>query len=153
MRLCADENVAPALSRLIRDNVLSRKHQLDTVDDYAARGVDDQVWVRRYADAGGEAIIGGDAAMMKKPHEIVAIVETGLRLVILDERWPRERFHVQASYLFYWWPHIEAVLENMRPGTAMKVPWGWGHPEDAIRPIQFDAQGAYKKLKRRDRPD
>lgn len=148
MRLCADENVGPALSRLIRDTVLSPQHQLDTVDDYAARGVDDQVWVRRYADAGGEAIIGADSAMTRKPHEIVAIVETKLRLIILDERWPRERLHLQASYLFYWWPHIEAALENMRSGTAVKVPWGWGNPTGAIKTMQLDAQGAYRKLRR-----
>ena len=148
MRLCADENVGPALTRLIRDTILSKKHQLDTVDDYAARGVDDQVWVRRYADAGGEAIIGADNAMTRKPHEIVAIVETGLRLVILDERWPRERLHLQASYLFYWWPHIEAVLETMRPGTVSKVPWGWGRADDAIKPVRLDAQNAYRKLRK-----
>lgn len=148
MRLCADENVGPALSRLIRDTILSREHQLDTVDDYAARGVEDQVWVRRYASAGGEAIIGGDSAMTRKPHEIVAIVETGLRLVILDEKWPRERLHVQASYLFYWWPHIEAVLNTMRPGSAVKVPWGWGNTKDAIKAVQLDAQAAYKRVRK-----
>ena len=149
MRLCADENVSSALSALICEQLLSKGMVLDTVDDHRARGVDDQIWVRRFAEAGGHAIIGGDAAMTKKPHEIVAINETGLRLIVLDERWPRQKKNVQISYLFYWWPHIEEALSSAKKGACLKVPWGWGETKGAIKPIQIDLQHAYGQVKRR----
>ena len=148
MKICADENVAPKLSALIREQLLSRKHTLDTVDDHQAVGVDDQIWVRKFAAAGGEAIVGGDFAMTKKPHEIIAIAETGLRLIVLDQRWPREAKHIQISYLFYWWPHIEAALAEAKAGQCLKVPWGWSDPKGAIKPISVDVQGAYKQVRK-----
>ena len=148
MRICADENVAPKLTDLIRQQLLSPGFTLDTVDDHAARGVDDEIWVRKFAKAGGDAIVGGDFALTKKPHEIVAINETGLRLIVLDERWPRQKKHVQISYLFYWWPHIEAALTTAGPGQCFKVPWGWGDPTGAIKRIKIDLQKAYKANKK-----
>lgn len=148
MRICADENVALALSDLIRRHLLSKEHTLETVDDHAARGIDDQIWVRRFAKAGGEAIVGGDMMLTKRPHEIVAINETGLRLAVLDERWARQKKHIQISYLFYWWPHIEDALAQAGPGKCIKVPWGWGDPTGAIKPIAVDLQKAYKQIKR-----
>lgn len=148
MRICADENVARALSALIKEQLLSKANILDTIDDHQARGIDDQIWVRRFADAGGEAVIGGDSAMTKRPHEIVAINETGLRLVVLDEKWSRAPKNVQISYLFYWWPHIEAVLSTAPKGKCFKVPWGWGETANAIKSISIDLQTAYKRLKK-----
>ena len=148
MKICADENVAPKLTAMLREQLVSKEHTLETVDDYAAKGVDDQIWVRKFAAAGGEAIVGGDFAMTKKPHEIVAIAETGLRLIILDQRWPRKPRHIQISYLFYWWPPIEVVLKAAKPGQCFRVPWGWGDTEDAIKQIPIDLQSAQKKLKR-----
>jgi hypothetical protein len=147
--ICADENVAPKLTGLIREQLLSRPHTLATVDDYQATGVDDQIWVRKFADAGGHAIVGGDFAMTKKPHEIIAIAETGLRLIVLDQKWPQQKKHIQISYLFYWWPHIEEAIAGAKKGACLKVPWSWGDPKNAIKPVPIDVQHAYSQVKRR----
>ena len=151
MRICADENVAPLLSALIRDALLGRHNVLETVDDHQAKGVEDDIWVRKFGRAGGEAIVGADAKMLTRPHEVVAIVESGLRLVVLPAPWVNAKINVQISFLFYWWPHIEAVLATSRKGQCFKVPWGWGDATDAIKPFTVDAQAAYKKVKRAER--
>jgi hypothetical protein len=152
LKICADENVAPKLTDLIREQLLSSPHALYKVDEFEAEGVDDPIWVRKFADAGGEAIVGGDAAMTKRAAEVVAIAETGLRLIVLDQRWPRAPKNVQISYLFYWWPEIERVLAGAARGKCFKVPWGWPENTDgAIKPIPVDVQGAYKKLKKQNR--
>lgn len=149
MRICADENVAPKLTELLRQQLLTRGFTLETVDDHQARGVEDDIWVRKFARAGGQAIVGGDIRMTEKPHEIVAIMEEGLRVVVLDQRWSRAAKNVQISYLFYWWPHIEAILSKADAGRCFKVPWGWpDKPEGAIKAIGIDLQGAYKKLRK-----
>ena len=153
MRICADENVAPLLSELIRSVLLSRGNTLDTIDDHQARGVGDDIWVRKFAAAGGEAVVGADAKMLTRPHEVVAIAETGVRLVVLPGQWVNQKKHVQVSYLFYWWPHIEDVLRTAKPGECFKVPWGWGDPKEAIKVFKIDVQDAYKKAKKADRRD
>jgi hypothetical protein len=147
LRICADENVAPKLSRLIRDQLLSPRHVLETVDDHQAGGVDDQIWVRKFAAAGGEAIVGGDFAMTKKPHEIVAIAETGLRLVVLDQAWPKAKKHWQMAYLCFWWPQIEAALESAKKGQCLKVPAAFDANRPIV-PIKVDLQDAYAKVKK-----
>ena len=151
MKLCADENIAPKLSAMIREQLCSRDFLLETVDDHAAKGVDDQIWVRNFAKAGGEAVVSGDAAMTKKHHEVLAIHETGLRLVVLDERWARQKKHLQIAYLFFWWPSIEEVLRTARQGQCFKVPWAWPADPSArsIKALSLDVQEAYRKLKRR----
>lgn len=149
MKICADENVAPALSALIREQLLSREFSLETVHDHQAIGVDDQIWVRKFAAAGGDAIVSADLNMTKRPHEIAAIHETGLRLVILDEKWPRQKKHDQIAFLFYWWPEIEKTLAGAGVGKCFKVPWCWpAIREGQIKPINVDLQGAYKKIKK-----
>jgi hypothetical protein len=149
LRICADENVAPKLTELLRQQLLSPANTLETVDDHQARGVEDEVWVRKFAKAGGEAIVGGDFKLTQRPHEIVAIMEQGLRVIVLDQKWPRAPKHVQISYLFYWWPEIERVLSTAKAGTCHKVPWGWPEKtEGAIKPIKVDLQEAYKKIRK-----
>lgn len=153
MRICADENVAPLLSALIRGALLDRRNTLETVDDHQARGVDDDVWVRKFGNAGGEAIVSADAKLLTRPHEVIAIVESGLRLVVLPSQWVNAKKNVQISFLFYWWPHIEAVLAGSRRGQCFKVPWHWNETKDAIKPHTIDAQGAYQKAKKAGRRD
>lgn len=147
MRICADENVARKLSGLIREQLLSPIHILETVDDHQAVGIDDQIWVRKFAAAGGEAIVSGDFAMTKRAHEIVAIAETGLRLIVLDQAWARQKKHVQVAYLFFWWPLIEEALVASKPRQCLKVPAGWDH-KNPIAPIKIDLQDAYAKVKK-----
>lgn len=151
MRFCADENVAPLLSALIKESLLGKGHTLDTVDDHQARGVDDDIWVRKFADAGGEAIIGSDGKMLTRPHEVVAIAEAGLRLAVLPSQWANQKLNVQVAFLFFWWPHIEAVLASAKPRQCFKVPWRWGDTSGAITPFSLDFQQAYKKMKKADR--
>lgn len=141
--------MSPALSDLIRQHLVSKGNSLETVDDHQARGVDDEIWVRRFAKAGGEAIIGADRRMVTRPHELVAIVEEGLRLAVLDQRWAREARNVQVAHLFLWWPCIESAVSTARKGTCLRVPWSWSADASEIKPIKVDLQDAYRKLKKR----
>lgn len=147
MRFCADENVSPALSDLIRRHLVSKGNVLDTVDDHQARGVEDDIWVRRFAKAGGQAIVGGDRRMITRPHELVAIVEEGLRLAILDQRWAREKRNVQVAHIFLWWPLIEEAVTKAKKGACLRVPWSWSPKLGDIKPAEVDVAGAYRKLR------
>ena len=147
MKICADENVAPQLSALIREALVGSKHTLDTVDDHQARSVDDEIWVRHFAESGGEAIIGADGKMTTRPHEIVAIAETGLRLVILPPQWVNARKHLQIAFLFLWWPRIIQTFEGADRGKCFKVPWLWNE-DGKLRLIEIDVQAAYKKVRK-----
>lgn len=136
------------LSELLRKHLVSRSFILDTVDDHQARSIDDVIWVKKFADADGFAVLGADGAMTTRPHEVVAINETGLKLVLLDQRWARAKKHMQIAHLFFWWPRIEAVLQSDVKQKCFRVPWSWSDAEDAIKPFSLDLQRAYKQLKK-----
>jgi hypothetical protein len=131
--------------------LLSRTNTLDTVDDHQARGVGDDIWVRKFGEAGGEAIIGSDARMLTRPHELIAIVESGLRLIVLPSQWVNAKIHLQIAFLAFWWPEIEEVLNTSKPGQCFKVPWSWGETKGAIKFLPIDVQAAYKKVKKADK--
>lgn len=151
MIICADENVSPVLSDLIREALLRKGDRLDTVDDIKARGKPDEIWVRTFAAEGGGAILGGDAAMTTKPHEIIAIMETGLRLVIMPAQWSRARRHVQIAFLFFWWPVIEEHLARSKPRDCVQLPWGFD-PREGLKRIPLDEHRARQRAKKAERP-
>jgi hypothetical protein len=150
LNICGDEHVSPWIVKIIQESCLSNQHTLFTVDDFRARGVDDQIWVRTFSGRGGNAIIGADAAMTRRPHEVVAICEAGVRLILLPPQWANAKRHLQASHLLYWWPHIEVSLEDAASERCLRVPWGW--PETAgaaaLKPVRLDLQDAYRKIER-----
>lgn len=41
-----------------------------------------------------------------------------------------------------------SVVVAMILAAAWKVPWGWGDPKNAIKPLPIDVQAAYAKLRR-----
>jgi hypothetical protein len=145
--ICADENVAPLLTKLIRESLLGKAHTLHTVDDHQAKGVDDEIWVRKFAKAGGEGVVGADARMLTRPHEVIAIAEAGLRMIVLPSQWVQQKKHLQIAFLFLWWPRIEKTFESCKARECFKVPWSWTL-DGELAQVKVDFQDAYKKAKK-----
>ncbi len=147
MKICADEHVSTWIVGIIRDSCLDQKHSLEHVEDYYLRGIEDEIWVRRFAKAGGQAIISADASMLKRHHELIAICDSGLRLMILPSRWANAARNFQASHIMYWWPKIQDTFSASPPRKCWKVPWGY-NDKDPIQSITVDFEDARKKIKK-----
>lgn len=93
-----------------------------TDHDYARKN--DAPWIRRFAGAGGRAIISGNTKMLKVPHEKLALSQTGLVVVFLPGQWSGWRFCQKCSLLFHWWPVILDTIKKAPPGFYM-VPMSW----------------------------
>lgn len=149
MRIAADENISARLVAIIRDNLLDASHNLESAADRNARGQDDEIWVAAFGREGGDAVVSGDVKITRRPHEILAIAQAKLKLVVLDGRWSQAKNHEKIAYLCYWWPHIEAALSGMRGFKPVKVPWGWPqNTHGAIKPLALDLQAMEKKRKK-----
>jgi hypothetical protein len=143
--VCGDEHVSPWITRVIQDCCTVSGHVIHTVDDYQAKGLKDEIWVRKFAKAGGEAILSADEMMVRRHAELVAICDAGLRLVLLPPKWSNSVRSLQASHILFWWPRIEEVLATSRPRSVYKVPWGFA--EKPIERVKFDYEAQRKKLK------
>lgn len=85
----------------------------------------DAPWVRRFAAAGGRAIICNDSRMMRIPHERLALVEAGLVVLFFESRWNQLGFTAKCSHLMFWWERIYQVVHKSQAPSFWRVPQTW----------------------------
>ena len=114
--------------------------ELSHVRDFHPARTADETWIPRFAAEGGNAFLTADANILKRPHQLVAVRDAGLISIILSSSWAREKKHIQAANLLFWWPKIEAALIEAAPRDCLRVPYAFdktGQIEKKI--IDFDA--------------
>ena len=121
MKICADENVSPRLVEIIND-LSSDSPRLSHVSEMGALGVEDSIWVRTFAEQGGDAVITADAKMSKRQSELVAIGETGLKLLILPTQYQQGGIRFQTAYMLLSWPLILKLIEEGGRGCFLTLP-------------------------------
>jgi hypothetical protein len=122
VKVRADEHVSPKIVRALKEVSLSPGWELTCVREFHAPRTADETWIPKFAAEGGQAIITADAGMLKRPHQIVAIQQSGIIGVLLSSAWAEGRRHFQAASLIYHWPKIEAQLLASQPGDFWRVP-------------------------------
>ena len=147
MRIRADEHVSPKIVRMICDLALTLKFELSSVFDEGHDGTKDQYWVTEFSNDGGDAILSADKDFFRKPHQVVAIDKTGLRVIYLPPKWANAPGYLQASHILMWWPRIERKLAEAKPRQVWVVRWNISETGELIRKkVDY---GAYrKKLKK-----
>ena len=122
MKVRADEHVAPKIVQVLRIIALSTGWELTGVREFHAARTLDETWLPRFASEGGKAIITADANMLKRPHLIAAVQQSGVCGIILPSVWAQARRNIQAASLIYFWPEIEATLTTAQAGEFWRVP-------------------------------
>lgn len=142
MKIRADEHVTFRLVHAIKSLNLKQTLELSHVrDDHPARTTD-ETWLPAFAQDGGKAILSGDAAMLKRPHQIMAIEATGLVCFILSKQWCQARLHEKVANILWQWPKIEVALLNARPGDCFPVPFAFN--DDALEQKKINYEAARK---------
>ena len=122
MKIRADENVSYRIVKTVNLLCLREGWEFSHVRDVHAARTSDETWLPQFAAEGGKAILSGDANMLKRPHQIGAVRETGLVCFVLSKAWTQARRHEQAANILFWWPRIELALEQSKPGDCWPVP-------------------------------
>lgn len=149
MKICADENISHRLVGILNELSLGTPRLLH-VTDIGAKGVQDRIWVRIFAEEDGDAIVTGDVAMSRRHEELIAIGETGLKLVILPTQYQQGGILLQTAYMLLLWPQIIALVEQAAKGCYIKL------PALALPRLpsweKIDVQAARKRLRKSSRP-
>ena len=127
--------------------VLSAGWELTSVYESNDRGKDDVSWIRRFADEGGHAILSADTDFIKTAPQVVAIFDTGLKIIHLPSKWGNAKAHLQAAHLLQWWNRIENMISNMKPSECYRPEWNIRESGELKR-VKIDFQKAQKKEKR-----
>lgn len=173
MKIAFDENTPAAMVRLfqgfqqersLRDlatgiTIGRAQDYYPTPDDPDFVSRSDAPWIRRFAAEGGRAVISADAAMRRKPHERLALVEAQLVVIFFSSAWSGWKFCRKCSLLIHWWPTILTVAKKGKPGFY-SVPTAWpeegkaklqGLPTDDLRLVRIERQLAQRATVQRRR--
>jgi PIN like domain len=149
VKICADENVSHRLVGILNE-LSPGTPRLLHVTDIGAQGVKDRIWVRILAEQDGDAIVSADARMSKRHEELIAIGETGLKLVILPTQYQQGGILLQTAYMLLLWPQIIALVERAAKGCYIKLPAVTLPRSPSWEKI--DVQDARKRLRKATRP-
>jgi hypothetical protein len=139
LKVRADEHVSPKIVETIRSLVLTSGWELSHVRDHHRARTADETWLPLFAEEGGKAILSADATMLKRPHQLMAVRDSGLICVLLSSRWAGAKRHEQAAGLLYHWPAIEAVIAESKPGDCWRVPAGYDGEKLTQHTINYGA--------------
>lgn len=123
MLIMADEHVAEKIVHVVQNMALSSGWRLSSVAGSGMRGESDVYWATQFAKEGGTAILTADTDFFKKPHQVIAIQRTGLKVIHLPARWQNARCHLQAAHILLWWKRIEQKLTECKNRECWQVPW------------------------------
>ena len=150
MRIRADEHVSPSIVRIVTELALSPGFEITSVIGAGHRGTEDQYWVTAFATDGGDAIITADTDFFKRPNQIVAVDETGLKVIYLSSKWASAPGYLQAAHILMWWPRIEQRLLAAKQREVWAVKWNINEAGELER-RKIDFGAARKKLRKAQR--
>ena len=134
----------------ISDLTLIRNLEISSIYSASQRGSSDFHWATQFSKEGGDAIITADTDFFKRHHLVVAIQDTGLKVIHLRSQWANSRFTLQAAFLLLWWDRIYDTLSTCDKRELYQVPWQFGLEANLVRkPLDF--QNARKKVKKANR--
>jgi hypothetical protein len=150
VRVCADEHVSPEIVHAVREMALSQDWEITSVIEEGDGGSADDHWITRFARQGGSAILSADTDFLKVPVQVVAVFNTGVRVIHLPARWANAPCHMQASHILQWWKRIEIQIKVMKGRECYQPTWNLVDTGELKR-IQIDYAEAHKKLKKANR--
>jgi len=146
VKIRADEHVSRRIVETVRAICLTEGWTLDQVNEAGDGGKPDQHWLHRFADAGGQAILTADVDFPTRPHQVAAVYNTGIKIILLPSKWAQARGFLQASHILLWWPRMEAKLKDMKPRECYRPDWTINDATGAFKKIDIDFNKALKKL-------
>ena len=147
MRIRADEHVATAIVVAIREMALSGDWILDSILEAGDKGAGDVHWITKFAEQGGDAILSADTDFLKTPPQVMAVFQTGVRVIHLPHQWANAPGRLQAAHLLLWWARIEVQLTIMRGRECYRAPWTISET-GKMQKVDLDFHEMNKKLKK-----
>jgi PIN like domain len=152
LKVRGDEHVSLEIVRAVRAMALTHGWEFSSVVEVGDRGSKDEHWITKFASEGGHAIISGDTDFLKRPHQVLAVNRTGMRVIHMPPKWSNARCDLQAAHTLLWWRRIERTIAAMNPRECYRPPWN-ATEDGELAKLKVDYQDADKWEKRREKRD
>lgn len=120
----------------------------DHVYDAKQGGQPDEHWITAFARTGGDAIVTADADFINRYPAVIAVFNTGLKVIHLPKRYANAKGHLQAGFILIWWPRIEAQLEGMNKRECYQPEWNVSGETGTLKKVDIDFARAHQKAKK-----
>jgi PIN domain-containing protein len=147
LKVRADEHVCERIVSAVRDIALTSKFEISSVLGDDRRGADDVHWITRFAKEGGHAILTADTDFLKRPNQVIAILDTGLKIIHLPPKWANARRELQASHILAWWRRIETTITSCKPRECWRPEWNTSE-QGALHRIMIDYEKHRRKFRK-----
>jgi hypothetical protein len=151
VRIRADEHVSSVVVTTVKTSALGAGFDLDSITLVGQRGSSDEHWITSFGKDGGTAILTADTDFVKRPHQVMAVHDAGLRIVHLPPKWANAPLHLQIAHLLIWWGRIEAAIRSASPRECWRPEWNISERGELQR-VTVNYEEARKKLKKANRP-
>jgi hypothetical protein len=122
IKVALDANVPQRLVRMLQSAFGDQGYEFLWEPDFAAANAKDEVWVAKFRRFGGQIAITGDRNIARRPHQIIAFMESDLIGFFFDSNWGEKDLTFKAAHLVMWWPRIQVHLANCKPQDCWWVP-------------------------------
>lgn len=123
MNFFFDNNISPRFAQAL--NVLSKNHNVTWLREKFERGdIPDAMWMNELSKEGNNwIIISGDVGILKVPHEIEKLLQTGFTFFVLTGSFLEKDYWSQIKRLVAVWPEIIELAKLHPKETIFSVPY------------------------------
>jgi hypothetical protein len=147
LKVRADEHISQEIVRSVREMALTPGWELSHVVEAGDGGAKDEHWITRFANQGGHAILSGDTDFFLLPVQVVAVFQTGIRVIHLPSKWSNAGCRMQATHILLWWGRIERKISEMKGRQCYRPPWNIAESGE-LKEVSIDFHEAHKKLRK-----
>lgn len=122
VRVALDANLPQRLVSLLRAAFQDQGFEFMWEPDFAPANAQDEHWLDAFARFGGEVVLSADKNIARRPHQLIAVQQAGLKGYFFDNRWAQHDGPYKAAHLMLWWPRIATHARFSKPGDCVWVP-------------------------------
>ena len=125
MKFVFDENHPPLLADMLAVLAKDEAYDVTSVEALGFRGFPDvKLFPAIIALDPKSVLVTVDRAMRKRKHELEAIRDTGMVIVVGGKNWNQQsELWERARMMLWWWPTIVSSVSKADRASFLELPW------------------------------
>ena len=134
MKLALDENLPPPLAHAVDALLRPEGGAAISIQERFGHGIADPDWIEALHGEGGWAVLTADRKLRTRPHERLALEQSGLIVFILAPGWNQEGYWRKAAGVIRWLPSMIEAVAVFQPPALLSLPHRW--TPEPIKPFR-----------------
>jgi hypothetical protein len=125
LKLALDENLPPALAHAVNALLAPEGGQAISIPERYGRSAADREWITALHDEGGWTVLTADRRIRSRPHERLALEQSGLIVFLVAHGLHQESYWIKVAAIIRWIPAMMIAVTDYRPPVLFIIPHRW----------------------------